>query len=154
MIGRRVFGDVSSGGGVDPKADEFKSMVLELMVLAGVFNLGDFIPALDWLDLQGVAAKMKKLHASFDVFLNAILEEHRNGSRVGVGGGGRVNNENSDLLSTLLSLRDNADVEEGGRLSDTEIKALLLVRTSASLTYLSNSLFFFKFIYFIFEIFA
>lgn len=153
MIGRRVFGDVSSGGGVDPKADEFKSMVLELMVLAGVFNLGDFIPALDWLDLQGVAAKMKKLHASFDVFLNTILEEHRNGSRVGVGGGG-VNNENSDLLSTLLSLRDNADVEEGGRLSDTEIKALLLVRTSSSLTYLSNSLFFFKFIYFIFEIFG
>nr|QBI59829.1 truncated flavonoid 3'-hydroxylase [Lactuca sativa] len=49
MLGRRVFGDGSGGG--DPKADEFKDMVVELMVLAGEFNIGDFIPALDWFDL-------------------------------------------------------------------------------------------------------
>ena len=30
MIGRRVFGD--GRGGSDPKADEFKSMVVEMMV--------------------------------------------------------------------------------------------------------------------------
>ncbi|XP_027125480.1 flavonoid 3'-monooxygenase-like [Coffea arabica] len=112
MLGRRVFSDG------DPKADEFKSMVVEMMVLAGVFNLGDFVPALDWLDLQGVAAKMKKLHARFDTFLNTILEEHK------INGSSR-NEERVDLLSTLISLKDNAD-GEGGPLSDTEIKALLL----------------------------
>ncbi|GAU12732.1 hypothetical protein TSUD_122240 [Trifolium subterraneum] len=52
MLGRRVFND--GNGGSDPKADEFKSMVVEMMVLAGVFNIGDFIPALEWLDIQGV----------------------------------------------------------------------------------------------------
>jgi flavonoid 3'-monooxygenase len=114
MLGRRVFGDGSGGG--DAKADEFKSMVVEVMVLAGVFNIGDFIPALEWLDLQGVAAKMKKLHNRFDAFLTGIVEEHKKN------GGGK----HMDLLSTLISLKENAD-GEGGKLTDTEIKALLLV---------------------------
>ncbi|GFZ03515.1 Cytochrome P450 superfamily protein [Actinidia rufa] len=113
MLGRRVFGDG------DGKADEFKQMVVELMVLAGVFNIGDFVPALEWLDLQGVAAKMKKLHGRFDSFLTDIMEEHKISQ-------GRDRDQNhTDLLSTLISLKDNAD-GEGGKLSDTEIKALLL----------------------------
>uniref|UniRef100_A0A2P2MYI4 Flavonoid 3'-monooxygenase n=1 Tax=Rhizophora mucronata TaxID=61149 RepID=A0A2P2MYI4_RHIMU len=110
VMGRRVFGDGSGCG--DPKADEFKSMVVELMELAGVFNIGDFVPALEWLDLQGVATKMKKLHKRFDDFLTNIVEEHK----MSGGSGPHV-----DLLSTLLSLND-----EGSKLTDTEIKALLL----------------------------
>ena len=35
MIGRRIFSDNSSN--CDPRADEFKSMVVDLMVLAGVW---------------------------------------------------------------------------------------------------------------------
>nr|ACO35754.1 flavonoid 3'-hydroxylase [Dahlia pinnata] len=112
MLGRRVFGDTG-----DLKADEFKDMVVQLMVLAGEFNIGDFIPALDWLDMQGIAKKMKKLHAQFDSFLNAILEEHKSGN-------GRTSGH-GDLLSTLIALKDDAD-GEGGKLSDIEIKALLL----------------------------
>ncbi|KAK4778927.1 hypothetical protein SAY86_006455 [Trapa natans] len=115
MIGRRVFGDDS--GKEDAKAEEFKSMVVELMVLAGVFNIGDFVPALAWLDLQGVEAKMKKLHKRFDAFLSAIVEEHK------VAGSGE---RHHDLLTTLVSLMDSTADEEGGKLTDTEIKALLL----------------------------
>ncbi|XP_076954043.1 flavonoid 3'-monooxygenase-like [Bidens hawaiensis] len=113
VLGRRVFSDGSAGG--DPKADEFKNMVVELMVLAGEFYIGDFIPALDWLDLlQGKKKQMKKLHIRFDSFLHGILQEHKSG-KAGHG----------DLLSTLISLHDDAD-GEGGKLSDVEIKALLL----------------------------
>nr|QOU08777.1 F3'H [Triadica sebifera] len=115
MIGRRVFGDC------DPKADEFKSMVVELMVLAGDVNIGDFIPALEWLDLQGIAAKMKKLHKRFDAFLTDILEEHRMNGSDGNNGG-----NHKDLLSTLISLKGEEDDGEGGKITDTEIKALLL----------------------------
>nr|ACO35752.1 flavonoid 3'-hydroxylase [Cosmos sulphureus] len=111
MLGRRVFGER------DAKADEFKDMVVEMMVLAGEFNIGDFIPALDWLDLQGITKKMKKLHAQFDSFLNTILEEHKTGK------GG--SSSHRDLSSTLIALKDDAD-GEGGKLSDIEIKALLL----------------------------
>ncbi|XP_059303698.1 flavonoid 3'-monooxygenase [Lycium ferocissimum] len=117
MLGKRVFADGSSG--IDPQAEEFKSMCVEMMVLAGVFNIGDFIPALDCLDIQGVAAKMKKLHVRFDAFLTSILEEHK-GKRFG-----ETKKEQGDLLSTLISLK-NEDDDNGGKLTDTEIKALLL----------------------------
>ncbi|KAJ1402776.1 Cytochrome P450 [Sesbania bispinosa] len=117
MIGRRVFND--GNGGCDPKADEFKSMVVELMVLAGVFNIGDFIPSLEWLDLQGVQAKIKKLHKRFDAFLTSIIEEHKSSSK---------SENHKDLLSTLLSLKEVSD-DDGIKLSDVEIKALLLVPT-------------------------
>jgi len=112
MIGRRVFND--GNGGCDPRADEFKSMVVELMVLAGVFNIGDFIPSLEWLDLLGVQKKMKKLHKRFDGFLSTIIEEHDTSS--------------NNLLSILLSLKDLKDDDEN-HVTHTEIKALLLVLT-------------------------
>ncbi|XP_058733017.1 flavonoid 3'-monooxygenase-like [Vicia villosa] len=113
MIGRRVFNDGNSG--CDPRADEFKSMVVELMVLAGVFNVGDFVPALEWLDLQGVQGNMKKLHKRFDTFLTSIIEDHKVSK----------SEKHNDLLSTLLSLKEKDD-EDGDKVNDTEIKALLL----------------------------
>jgi flavonoid 3'-monooxygenase len=116
MIGRRVFNEGNGGGECDPRADEFKSMVVELMVLAGVFNIGDFVPALEWLDIQGVQGKMKKLHKRFDAFLTSIIEDHMISK----------SEKHNDLLSTLLSLKEKVD-EDGDKLNDTEIKALLLV---------------------------
>lgn len=117
-LGRRVVGDKFEFEGTDRKANEVEDMVRELMVLAGEFNLGDFIPVLEWLDLQGITKKMKKLHKRFDSFFNTILEEHKMGS-------GNVSGH-GDFLSTLISLKDDAD-GEGGKLSDVEIKALLMV---------------------------
>uniref|UniRef100_A0A7N0TN66 Flavonoid 3'-hydroxylase n=1 Tax=Kalanchoe fedtschenkoi TaxID=63787 RepID=A0A7N0TN66_KALFE len=114
MLGKRVFSEDSSA-----ESDEFKDMVVEMMVLAGVFNIGDFIPSLEWLDLQGVARKMKKLHARFDKFLGKFLEEHR---ARGAGGGGQE--KHADFLTVLLQ-QDDTD-GEGGKLTDIEIKALLL----------------------------
>jgi flavonoid 3'-monooxygenase len=116
MIGRRVFNEGNGEGECDPRADEFKSMVVELMVLAGVFNIGDFVPALEWLDIQGVQGKMKKLHKRFDAFLTSIIEDHMISK----------SEKHNDLLSTLLSLKEKVD-EDGDKLNDTEIKALLLV---------------------------
>ncbi|XP_077214805.1 flavonoid 3'-monooxygenase-like [Tasmannia lanceolata] len=112
MLGRRVFGEEDGGG-----QKEFKEMVVELMVLAGVFNVGDFVPVLERFDLQGVAKKMKRLHRRFDDFLGGIMEEHRK-----AGGG---TGQHNDLLSLLMGLKEDAE-EGGGKLTDTEIKALLL----------------------------
>lgn len=111
MLSKRVF--ESQGA----KASEFREMVVELMVLAGVFNIGDFVPSLAWMDLQGVQKKMKKLHSRFDQFFSRMLEEHKAEAR---NGGGK-----KDFLSVLLSLRNDAD-GEGGKLTDTDMKALLL----------------------------
>nr|UHB15532.1 cytochrome P450 [Paris polyphylla] len=107
-VGKRVFGDEAA-------VEEFKGMVVELMRLAGVFNIGDFVKGLAWLDLQGVVGKMKRLHQRYDVFLDRILEEHR--AAGGEGGG--------DLLSVLIGLKEDVG-GDAVKLTDTEIKALFL----------------------------
>ncbi|GER41956.1 cytochrome P450 superfamily protein [Striga asiatica] len=112
-LGRRVF------GGVDEKSEEFKGMVVELMVLSGVLNIGDFIPVLEGFDLQGVVSKMKKLHNKFDTFLSKVIEE-----RKAEGLHGAVE-QHMDLLGALISMKDVDDGEKG-RLTEIEIKALLL----------------------------
>lgn len=122
MIGRRVFGDGS--GSDDLESNQFKAMVEQVMVLAGKFNPGDFFPWLEWLDLMGVGSEMKKVHKWFDDFLTKIVEEHRN--LLARGGGGSGGGGHQDLLSTLLSMKDEG-VDENEKLNDTEIKALLLV---------------------------
>jgi len=49
------------------ESNEFKDMVVELMTVAGYFNIGDFIPFLAKLDLQGIERGMKQLHKKFNL---------------------------------------------------------------------------------------
>ena len=81
------------------------------------FNIGDFIPCLDWLDLQGVKPKTKKLYERFDKFLTSILEEHKISK----------NEKHQDLLSVFLSLKETPQGEHP--LIESEIKAVLGVCT-------------------------
>ncbi|KAK1316454.1 Flavonoid 3'-monooxygenase [Acorus calamus] len=111
MMGRKVFGEGREG-----EAEEFKDMVTELTVLAGEFNVGDFVWGLGWLDLQGIVGRMKRLHRRYDGFLDRIIKEHSMD----------CSDRKGDFLSVLIGLKD-VDGEE--RLDDVEIKALLLIST-------------------------
>ena len=114
MLGRRVFEKEESN-----EAVEFKEMVLESMKLSGVFNVGDFVPALRWLDPQRLIGKLKKLHRRFDSFLDKVIEEHRLAA-------GTEEEEGGDLLSVLMRLKEDVD-DDGGKITNTNIKALLFV---------------------------
>lgn len=70
ILSRRVFETKGS------ESNEFKDMVVELMTTAGYFNIGDFIPSISWMDLQGIETGMKRLHKKFDVLITKMLEEH------------------------------------------------------------------------------
>nr|QZX42570.1 flavonoid 3'-hydroxylase [Lycoris sprengeri] len=95
-------------------ASDFKEMVREQMRLAGVFNIGDFLPWLRPFDLQGVVGKMKNVHQRFDTFLSKVIEEHRTAAAKGV-----------NLLSVLMRLKEDAE-SDVGKLTNTTIKALFL----------------------------
>jgi flavonoid 3'-monooxygenase len=112
MLSRRVFDSQGSTAG------EFRGMVVEQMELAGKFIIGDLVPSLAWMDLQGLRSKMKNLHNRFDEFLSRMIKEHETASCT-IGG-------RADFLSVLWALRNDVD-GEGGKLTDTDIKALLLV---------------------------
>ncbi|KAL6341763.1 hypothetical protein AAG906_038007 [Vitis piasezkii] len=72
ILSRRVFETKGS------ESNEFKDMVVELMTSAGYFNIGDFIPSIAWLDIQGIQRGMKHLHRKFDRLLTKMMEEHGN----------------------------------------------------------------------------
>ncbi|KAG4909276.1 hypothetical protein JHK87_055392 [Glycine soja] len=52
---------------IGSESNEFKDMVVELVTVAGYFNIGDFIPFLAKLDLQGIERGMKQLHKKFNL---------------------------------------------------------------------------------------
>jgi len=52
------------------------SMIKETFVLAGSFNIGDYIPYLAWMDLQGLNHRLKNIHKAQDNLLEKILEDH------------------------------------------------------------------------------
>ncbi|XP_020203234.1 flavonoid 3',5'-hydroxylase 1 [Cajanus cajan] len=108
VLSQRIF----SNKGFESK--EFKDMVVEFMTISGV-NIGDFVPCIAWMDLQGVVGKMKRLHKRFDVFLTKIIEEHVKSSH--------ERKEKPDFLDIVMSNGENPS-QEGLTLSN--IKALLL----------------------------
>nr|ATG29931.1 CYP75A77 [Taxus chinensis] len=110
ILSKRVF----ESEGED--ANEFKEMVVELMTTAGYFNIGDHIPSIAWMDLQGIQRGMKKLHKRFDEMLTRMIAEHQAAAKKRAA---------PDFLDIVMSQRDNCD-GQGGRLSDVHIKSLLL----------------------------
>ena len=130
VLSKRIF----SNKGLEAK--EFKDMVVEFMTISGV-NIGDFVPCIAWMDLQGVVGKMKRLHKRFDVFLTNIIEEHVKSSHERKG--------KPDFLDVVMTNGEDPSQE---RLSFSNIKALLLVHISFfsfsnALLFLFNYLFLF-----------
>eukprot|EP01018_Ginkgo_biloba_P017773 Gb_02188 [translate_table: standard] len=64
------------------EARKFKELIKKVGILSGVFNLGDYIPLLRWLDLQGYERAMKELNKQKDRFLQEVVDAHK--QRVGM----------------------------------------------------------------------
>jgi len=110
VLGRRYL-DEAAGNKIKPA--EFREMWEELFVLNGVLNIGDFIPWLGWLDLQGYVKRMKRLSKRLDVFLEEVLEEHDR-RRKGV-----ENYVAKDMVDVLLQQADDPQLN----LSRIKVKA-------------------------------
>ncbi|KAJ4755201.1 Cytochrome P450 superfamily protein [Rhynchospora pubera] len=104
VLGKKYLDKSSEGDIVSP--EEFKWMLDELFLLNGVLNIGDSIPWLNFLDLQGYIKRMKKLGKMFDRFLEHVLDEHNE----------RRSNEGEnfvakDMVDVLLQLADDPTLE-------------------------------------------
>ncbi|KAF3643807.1 putative myosin-H heavy chain-like [Capsicum annuum] len=102
VLGKRYL-DESKNSIVTP--EEFKKMLDELFLLNGVLNIGDSIPWLDFMDLQGYVKRMKVLSKKFDKFLEHVLDEH-NVRRNAV-----ENYVAKDMVDVLLQLADDPSLE-------------------------------------------
>ncbi|CAA7395619.1 unnamed protein product [Spirodela intermedia] len=102
-LGKTYIGEEAAMDVVSP--EEFKKMLDELFLLNGVLNIGDMIPWLDFLDLQGYVRRMKALSVKFDAFLDRVLEEHED--RRGRAGPEFVP---ADMVDVLLQLADDPNL--------------------------------------------
>ncbi|KAK9948106.1 hypothetical protein M0R45_003694 [Rubus argutus] len=83
----------------------FQDMLDELVSLSGVLNIGDWIPWLQFLDLQGYVKQMKDLKKKLDQFHDYILDEHK-ATMEGV-----EHFVPKDMVDLLLTLVDDPDLE-------------------------------------------
>ncbi|XP_023544864.1 cytochrome P450 CYP736A12-like [Cucurbita pepo subsp. pepo] len=112
----------------DKELDEmgFKWMIQEILHLAGAFNLGDFIPFIAPLDLQGFIRCARSVHKVCDTFFEKILDEHLESN----------NNDTKDLVDVMLGIMGSQATEY--QIDPSTIKAIILdmllggVETSAT----------------------
>ncbi|WOL12150.1 hypothetical protein Cni_G20915 [Canna indica] len=106
VLGKKYLDKATEGETVVVSPEEFKEMLDELFLLNGVLNIGDSIPWLDFLDLQGYIKRMKKVSKKFDRFLEHVLDKHNE----------RRRREGSDfvakdMVDVLLQLADDPNLE-------------------------------------------
>jgi hypothetical protein len=114
---RALTGERAHGGDVR----WFQEIVEETFAVSGAPSVGDFFPALRWVDrLRGVDAALVRLQARRDAFVGGLVQEQR---RRRDAGNGRDTAEKKSIIDELLSLQE-ADPEY---YTDTIIKGLVLV---------------------------
>jgi hypothetical protein len=97
----------------------FDSLIKEILLLAGSFNIGDYIPYLAWIDyLRGLHRRLKNVRDAQDQFLEKVIEEHELNAQ-------KNPNVPRDLVDVLLAASANQDMEL--QITRDKIKAVLSV---------------------------
>ncbi|XP_062113756.1 cytochrome P450 71AU50-like [Humulus lupulus] len=102
----------------------FKEIVQEGMHLAATPNLGDYIPFLAPLDLQGLTKCMKAIRKVFDDFLDRIIDEH-------IQSKDKDDHEAKDFVDVMLKIMGSEQSEYN--IERPNIKAIILDMLVASL---------------------
>ncbi|KAF0898759.1 hypothetical protein E2562_009364 [Oryza meyeriana var. granulata] len=136
VLGKRFFGEgADAAEGPVSSLAEFKWMLDELLLLNGVLNVGDWIPWVDWMDLQGYVRRMKKVGKMFDAFMEYVLDEHSERRRRE--GEGFVAN---DMVDVLMDLADDPTLEikfgrVGVKACNSQLETLEAIRTVPIINY-------------------
>ncbi|GMJ07287.1 TRANSPARENT TESTA 7, CYTOCHROME P450 75B1 [Hibiscus trionum] len=109
VLGNKYF-EMSSDNQIESNSmlslEELLEILNEWFFLTGVFNIGDWIPWLDFLDLQGYVKRMKALRKKLDRFHDQVFDQHE-----------RRKKELSkdfvpqDMVDILLQLADDPDLD-------------------------------------------
>lgn len=105
VLGRKYFSESKDEKEI-VTLEEFQEILDELFLLNGVLNIGDWIPWLEFMDLQGYVKRMKALCKRLDRFHEHVLDDHR--ARIKAEGDGFVA---KDMVDTLLKLADDPNLE-------------------------------------------
>jgi biphenyl-4-hydroxylase len=118
MSCRMVLGKKYMDKDLDEKG--FKAVMQEGMHLAATPNIGDYIPYVGSLDLQGLTRRMKAIGKIFDDFFEKIIDEHIQSDN--------KDDKNKDFVDVMLGFLGTQESEY--RVERPNIKAILLVKYS------------------------
>ncbi|XP_059432652.1 cytochrome P450 71AU50-like, partial [Corylus avellana] len=115
-----VFGKKYMDKDLDEKG--FKAVIQEGMYLGATPNLGDYIPFIAPLDLQGLTRRMKDVSKIFDDFFEKIIDEHVQS---------KDENKTKDFVDVMLSFMGSQESEY--RIERSNIKAIILDMLAGSM---------------------
>ncbi|CAA0823538.1 Cytochrome P450 84A1 [Striga hermonthica] len=128
IIYRAAFGS-SSGDG----QDDFIAILQEFSKLFGAFNVADFVPWVDRMDLQGLNKRLVRARDSLDRFIDTIIDVHIERRKNGLGRAGPTGD--SDMVDELLAfyggddvanVSEGADLQSSIKLTRDNIKAIIM----------------------------
>jgi cytochrome P450 len=114
MSCRMVFGKKYMDKDLDERG--FKAAIHEGMQLLATPNIGDYIPYIAALDLQGLTRRMKAISKIYDDFLEKIIDEHAQS---------KDENKTKDFVDVMLSFMGSQESEY--LIERSNIKAIILV---------------------------
>ncbi|OAY32848.1 dimethylnonatriene synthase [Manihot esculenta] len=121
IVGKRF--SSSKYGEENSEACRYKKAIAEALYLAGTFVASDAIPWVEWMDLKGHIAAMKRTGKELDAVIETWLEEHVNKRLVK-----DEKNGEGDLMDIMLENLEE-DVVMSGHTRDIVIKATTLILT-------------------------
>ncbi|XP_022978482.1 cytochrome P450 CYP736A12-like [Cucurbita maxima] len=101
----------------DQEFDErgFKSVIQEGLQLVATPNMGDFIPQIAALDLQGLDRRSKAVSKIFDGFLEKIIDDHLESKH---------ENKTKDFVDVMLDIMNSQQTEY--QIQRSNVKAILI----------------------------
>lgn len=105
VLGKKYFSESKAEDSI-VTLEEFQEMLDELFLLNGVLNIGDWIPWLDFLDLQGYVKRMKALKKKFDRFHDHVFDEHKANRK-----GNLKDFVPKDMVDLLLQMADDPNLD-------------------------------------------
>ncbi|KAJ1287823.1 hypothetical protein BS78_02G040300 [Paspalum vaginatum] len=119
---RMAVGEKWSGCYGSPEGEAFRRTLDEAFAVSGaVSNVGEWIPWLGWLDLQGCIRRMKRLREQYSRFFEQILDEHEKARRRA----GASEFVASDLVDVLLQLAEEDRPDSEAKLTRDGVKAFI-----------------------------
>lgn len=94
---------------------EFGDMMREMLELHGNSNINDFLPALQWVDFQGIEKRMMRLMKKMDKFFQGLIDEHRQAF------------DDRKKPSTLIDVMLSKQKTEPDVYTDETVKGVMLV---------------------------
>ena len=124
VLNKRFVGVLDVNTAEHSEAQEFRETIEEWAKLRGGFSVGDYIPALAWVDVvQGYARRCRKVHKRMDAFVTRIIAEHR--ARRENGNYGRLAESEKDMVDVLLD--EHEAKSSGYQPTADNIKGVIMV---------------------------